>query len=430
MSDRDAEPKVADTEGRRPTGPLSGVRVVDLTAVVIGPYCTELLGDMGADVIKVEPPEGDITRWIGPRRSEGMSAQFLSFNRNKRSIVLDLKQPAGHAALLRLVETADVFVCNMRPQALARLNITYSEIAAVKPEIVYCRIVGFGAEHPRRNRPAIDDIIQAMSGVMSLQEHLTGTPSFVGFTLADSTGGLFALSGILAALYRKATTGHGDEVELPMYDAMASFVLTTHLSGSVFEPPLGPPVYPRSVAPNRRPFKTQDGSLVISPYSDREWRRFLAVIGREDLMEDERYGTTYARSHNLDELYGIVGTVIAERPTSEWVSLFEEADVPHAPVQSTADVLADPTLRTSGMLTVAEHETEGTLQILGNPVRFTQAPCDLHELPDVLGASAREILLEAGFTPSAIDQLVASGATIIPGETGVVTTDAVGPEPG
>lgn len=397
----------------RPTGPLSGVRVVDLSSVVIGPYCTQLLGDMGADVVKVEPPEGDITRWIGPRRSEGMSAQFLNFNRNKRSIMLDLKRDQGRDALMRIVQTADVFVCNMRPQALERLGITYGEIAAVNPEIVYCRIVGFGAEHPRRHRPAIDDVIQAMSGIVSLQEELTGTPSFVGTTMADSTGALFALAGILAALYRKAAGGGGEEIELPMYDAMASMVLATHLSGSAFEPPMGPPVYARSVARNRQPFKTRDGALVVSPYSDREWRRFFAAIDREELLEEERFSNTYARADHLDELYAIIGHIIAERGTAEWIALLEAADVPHAPVQTTAEVIADPALRESGMLAFAEHETEGTLRVIGNPVRFTEAPCNLHDLPDKLSGSARDILLEAGYEPSEIDELILAGATVV-----------------
>jgi crotonobetainyl-CoA:carnitine CoA-transferase CaiB-like acyl-CoA transferase len=396
----------------RATGPLAGVRVVDLSAVVIGPYCTQLLGDMGADVIKVEPPEGDITRWIGPRRSEGMSAQFLNFNRNKRSIVLDLKSEGGRDALMRIVRTADVFVCNMRPRALGRLSIAYEDIAAVRPEIIYCRIVGFGAEHPRRHRPAIDDVIQAMSGIVSLQEELTGTPSFVGMTMADSTGALFALTGILAALYRKAVTGGGEEIELPMYDAMASMVLATHLSGSAFEPPMSPPVYARSVAPNRRPFKTSDGALVVAPYSDREWRRFFSAIDREDLLEEERFSSTYARADHLDELYSIIGGIIEERGTAEWIALLEAADVPHAPVQTTAEVIADPAMRESGMLSFAEHPTEGTLQVIANPVRFTQAPCNLHDLPDMLSGSAREILLEAGYEPSEIDDLVEAGATI------------------
>lgn len=413
-------------EPKTPSGPLAGVRVVDLTSVVIGPYCTELLGDLGADVVKVEAPDGDLTRSIGPRRSAGMSAQFINFNRNKRSLVLDLKQTEGREALLRVAKTADVFVCNMRPQALERLGIAYADISEANPSIIYCRIVGYGPNNRRRTKPAIDDVIQAMSGVVSLQEHLTGTPSFVGLAMADATSGLLALSGILAALYRKAMTGNGEEVELPMYEAMASFVLATHMSGSVFDPPLGPPLYPRSVAPNRRPFPTADGALVVSPYTDRDWRRFLDLVGREDLLEDRRFATTYERSHHLDELYGIIRPILAERSTRDWEQALSDADVPFAPVQSTADLLADTDLWEAGLLAHAEHPTEGRLQVVGNPVRFTQAPCNLHQLPSVLGEHSRQVLAEAGYSVSEVEELVSTGATIAPASPRNPSEDAAG----
>jgi len=400
------EPQLmTDRYAQTPTGPLAGVRVLDLSSVVVGPYCTELLGDMGADVTKVEPPDGDVSRWIGPRHSEGMSAQFVNLNRNKRCVQLDLKDPRGREALLRLAGDADVFVTNMRRQALGRLGIGFGEIAAVRPDVVYCRIVGFGAESPHRDKPAIDDVIQAMSGIVALQEELTGNPSYVGMALADATCGLIALSGILAALYRRAESGAGEEIEVPMYDAMASFVLSTHMSGTIFNPPLGPPVYPRSVAPNRRPWRTSDGVLCVAPYSDAQWRRFLAIVGREDLLSDARFATVFDRSHHLDELYALVEPLIAQWTTRGLSLELEASDIPYAPVQSTSDVVADVSLWAAGLFQQVSHPTEGTLNLVANPIRFASRPCNLHRLPGRLGQDTRAVLTEAGFDEQEVDAL-------------------------
>ncbi|MFD9665087.1 CaiB/BaiF CoA transferase family protein [Rhodococcus sp. NPDC059968] len=400
-------------DGKAP-GPLAGLRVVDLTRVIVGPYATQFLGDMGADVIKVESPVGDLTRSVGAQRHADMSANFLIFNRNKRSIVLDLKHPEGQEALRRLIETADVFVVNYRPAALAKLNITYEDLTAINPGLVYCRVVGYGADNPNNAKPAIDDVIQALTGSVALQGELTGHPSFVGLPMADLTCGLFALGGILGALYRKSRTGEGDEVEVRMYDSMAAFNLSPHLAGESFVPALGPARYPRSVSPNRKPFDTADGVITVAPYTDKAWRSFLPLIGRAELLDDPRYATVHARSSHLNELYEIMIPVIKTKTSDEWLRLLEEADVPCSKVQTPQELVEDQALASAGLLTEHEHPTEGRIRLLNNPVRYTNAPNSIRQLPANLGEHSREILDEVGFSADEIDAMVTSGTTVIP----------------
>jgi crotonobetainyl-CoA:carnitine CoA-transferase CaiB-like acyl-CoA transferase len=393
-------------------GPLHGVRVLDLTRVIVGPYCSQFLRDMGAEVIKVESPEGDLTRSVGPQRNPDMSANFLIFNRNKRSLVLDLKTPAGKEALMRLAATCDVFIVNYRPAALARLGITYGDIKAANPSVVYCRVVGYGEDNPYASKPAIDDVVQALSGIVSLQDQLTGEPSFVGLPMADLTCGLFALGGVLGALYRRAVTGAGDEVEVRMYDAMASFTLSPHLAGWSFEPPLGEPLYPRSVSPHRRPFRTLDGSMIVAPYTDKAWRSFLTVIGRAEILDDPRYSTAFVRAQHLDELYQMMIPFIAQRTTAEWLDILEQADVPCSPVQTTADLVKDPALAAAGLLAGYRHPTEGDIRLLANPVRFTEAPSSVRRLPPNLGQDSAAILRELGYDDDTIESMAKNGVTV------------------
>jgi crotonobetainyl-CoA:carnitine CoA-transferase CaiB-like acyl-CoA transferase len=377
-------------------GPLDGFRVVDLTHVIAGPTCTQLLGDMGADIIKVETKEGDLTRSLGPQRSEGMSANFLIFNRNKRSVVLDLGNPEGQAALKRILKTAHAVVVNRRRDVLERLAIDYATIAVDNPHLVYCRIVGYRSQSSRQDVAAVDDIIQAMSGVAYLQDRLTGKPSFIALPVADLVAGLFALSGILAALLRQRETGKGEEVEVSMYEAMAYFMLSPHLGGHCFEPPLGEPIYQRSVA-NRGPFDSADGAICMAPLTDLQWRRFLPMVGLEEVLRDPKFATIYARAQNLDQLYAMVAPRIKNRTTAEWLQLLSAESIPCAPLQTTEDLVNDAELR-EGLFDQLEHPTEGQVRLMRNPVRFTQAPGGLRWLPPPLGAHTEQILAEVGYT--------------------------------
>jgi crotonobetainyl-CoA:carnitine CoA-transferase CaiB-like acyl-CoA transferase len=391
-------------------GPLDGVRVLDLTRVIVGPYCSQLLGDMGAEIIKVESPDGDLTRSVGPRRNPGMGANFMIFNRNKRSVVLDLKQEEGRDVLRNLAKTCDAFIVNYRPRALRKLQITYDDLREDNPQIVYCRIVGYGEDSQWASKPAIDDVIQSLSGLVSLQERLNGRAGYVGLPLADLTVGLMALSGVLAALYRRRETGEGEEIEVRMYDAMASFVLSPHLGGWSFDPPDGEPIYGRSVSPNRRPFQTLDGSICVAPYTDRAWHSFLSVIGRVELLEDPRFNNTHVRWKHLDELYQMMIPVLKEKTSAEWLQLLEQADVPCSPVQTTDDLVRDPSL-VGDLLQEYEHPTEGTVRLLRNPVRFTQAPGGLRRLPPTLGADSASVLAELGYSSQDIERLAEAGVT-------------------
>ena len=370
--------------------------MLDLTRVVAGPYCTQLLGDMGADVIKVEGPDGDLTRNVGPQRHRDMSANFLIFNSSKRSVELDLKTEEGRDALLGLARTCDVFVVNFRQAALEKLRITYDDLRQANPAIVYCRIVGFAPDSEYAHRPAIDDVVQAVTGIVDLQQRIVGEPKYVAFPVADLATGLFAVNGILAGVIRQRATGEGSDVEVRMYDAMAHFVLSPHLYGNVFEPPLAPAVYPRSAAPNKAPFRTADGWICVAPFSDRDWRQFFQAVGRADVLEDDRFSTVVARSAHLDDLYGLMRPILAERTTAEWLAVLEQADVPATTIRSVEDLARDPALEAAGVIQTVEHPTEGTLRLLANPVRFDGRAGVIRHLPPTRGRHTAEVLDEAG----------------------------------
>jgi crotonobetainyl-CoA:carnitine CoA-transferase CaiB-like acyl-CoA transferase len=377
--------------------PLSGIRVLDLSRVIVGPYCAELLGDLGAEVIKVESPDGDVTREVGPRRNPGMSANFLIFNRNKRSIVLDLKRDGAREVLLQIARTCDVFVVNFRPAALERMGLTFADLAAAAPEIVYCRIVGFGEDHPDAHRPAIDDVVQAMSGLSAVQTEMLGQPAFVALPIADLVCGLFATSSVLAALTKRQRTGSGEEVEIRMYDAMASLVLSPHLSGACFEPALGEPLYRRSIAPTRRPYQTADGAICAAPYTSENWIRLFAELGMSEVLEDPRYKDRNRRAEHLEDLYRLITPILRQRTTAEWLEVFERLDIPAAPIRTTAELVEDESLYQSGILSLHDHPTEGLLRVLNGPFRFGGEATPVSRLPPGLGEHSEEVLREVGY---------------------------------
>jgi crotonobetainyl-CoA:carnitine CoA-transferase CaiB-like acyl-CoA transferase len=393
------------------SGPLTGVRVVDCTTGVLGPWAAQQLGDLGADVVKIEPPEGDTTRQLGPMRNPDMGAFYLAVNRNKRSIVLDLKQEPARRALLRLAEGADVLLHNYRPQAARRLGMSYETFRAVNPGIVYVGTYGFRAAGPYGNKPAYDDIIQAASGLASLQASLFGEPKYVPTIVADKTSSMTVLVAVLAALYHKARTGEGQEVEVPMLESLAAWVMVEHLYGETFVPPVESVGYKRVLNRYRRPFKTKDGHLAILPYTDQNWRDFFVIAGRQDLLDDPRFKTLGTRLRHIEILYEELGKIATTRTNAEWLTELDRRNIPAMVVNSLESLLRDPHLEATGFWQVVEHPTEGTMRLPGIPAAYSKTPAAIRRLPPRLGEHSVEILREAGLSASEIDALLAAGAT-------------------
>jgi crotonobetainyl-CoA:carnitine CoA-transferase CaiB-like acyl-CoA transferase len=393
-------------------GPLSGVRVIDLTSVALGPLATQMLGDMGADVIKVEAPEGDATRHTGPRRSAGMAAFFMGINRNKRSLVLDLKQVAARAALWRLVDGADVFIHSIRPQAVARLGFAPEAVLARNPRLVYAAVLGFGSGGPYAGMPAYDDVIQGQSGLADLMERLVGEPRYLPTIMADKTCALFAANAVMAALFERERSGQGQAVEIPMFESMVAFTLVEHLFGHGFDPPEGPMGYTRVLAPWRRPCRTRDGWLCMLVYTDVQWRRFWTEVGRPELIDDPRFDSLATRSANIGELYRLAGECVAARTTAEWVETLGRLDIPAAPMARLEDLPADPHLAATGFFRHAEHPSEGGIVMPDVPVRFGRTPAGIDRLQPKLGEHSVEVLREAGLEEAEIDRLIADRASL------------------
>ena len=393
-----------------PRGPLEGIRVLDLTTVMLGPFSTQILGEMGADVIKIEAPGGDIGRWTGVGKSPGMSAAHLMKGRNKRSVILDLKREAAREPLRRLVESADVFVHNIRPQAAARLGIDYDSIAAWKGDIVYAAATGYGEAGPFVDKPAYDDLIQGAAGLAALSGAVTGTPRYGPSVLADKTVGLFLTYAITMALFHRERTGEGQRVHVPMYESFASFMMNEHMQGQAFEPPLGPAGYQRLLTPHRRPYPTADGHICVLPYNDKHWQRFFDVAGRPDLAADARFADQPSRSKNIDALYAIVGEIMQARTSAEWLEVLEAADIPVMPMNAPEDLFACPHLQAVGMFPEVDHPTEGRIRHIKVPVHFSKTPGGYYRHAEQPGQSTEAVLREVGYGPEEVAALKDAGA--------------------
>jgi len=378
------------------TGPLDGVRVLDLTAVVMGPWATQNLGDMGADVIKIEPVEGDVLRAMKPNRHDSMSPSFLNFNRNKRSVALDLKTPRGKKVLRALAKKSDVLVCNVRPQAMRRLQLDYESLKNENPRLIYCGCYGYSEKGPYAGRAAIDDTVQAASGLAWLQGYCGDDPRFVNAIIGDKIVGLYVVQAVAMALYAREKTGRGQFIEVPMFEAMTAFVVPEHLQGLTFEPPLGAAGYDRLLNPFRKPFKTRDGHISVVPYNDGQWKKFFEFAGKPQMIQDPRYATVLARSKHFGELYQFIESTLAGRPTAELVEAFARIELPFATVNTFDSLLTDPHLAATGFWKTVNHPTEGAMRMPDIAVKFSDTPASVRRLAPNLGEHTGEVLKELG----------------------------------
>jgi len=397
------------------SGPLDGIRILDLTSVVMGPYATQILADLGADVVKVEQPEGDITRWLSPMRNAGMGAMFLHMNRNKRSLVLDLKQPEGREALLKLAANMDVLVFNTRPQAMRRLRLAYEDVRAVNSRIVYVAAVGYDQAGPYATRPAYDDLIQGAVGLPWLMMRTgAATPRYVPATMCDRIVGQATANAVLAALVRRGTTGEGQAVEVPMFETMAQFILGDHFGGRTFEPAQGEPGYPRLLAKFRTPYQTKDGYICALVYNDKQWKNFFARIGRPELFStDPRFSTHVERAKHIEAIYAFVAEEMQKRTTAEWEQLLTESDIPWMRMNSLDELIDDPHLAQTGFFKQVQHPSEGAIRTPGVPSRWSATPPEYRHHAPRLGEHSCQVLREAGYSADDIEHMIRAGVTAV-----------------
>lgn len=386
-------------------GPLGGIRVLDLTSVIMGPFATHILADMGADVIKVESPEGDSLRSYEPRRNPGMAGNILNLHRNKRSIVLDLKREECRAALNRLIETADVFVHTLRPNAIARLGYAYEQVRALKPDIIYCGAYGFGAKGPYSDKPAYDDLIQAGSGVAALYAAVYDEPAYVPTVICDKLAGQAIAYSILAALLQRARGGPGQAIEVPMLETTIEFNLAEHMHGFAFDPPLSQPGFQRLLTRSRKPYRTRDGYACILPYSDQNWQDFYDFTGRTEFKQDPRFQRLSTRVQNIGILYEMLEQEAPKRTTQEWVSFCDRVSIPCMPVMALQDLPDDPHVRAVGLFGTAQHPSEGRYRTVRSPITFSAAPFRIRRHAPRLGEHTAEVLAEAGFSAEEVRRI-------------------------
>ena len=394
-------------------GPLEGVRILDLTSVVVGPLCTQILADHGAEVIKVESKAGDLVRVMnGKSVTPGMGAKFLHLNRNKRSIVLDLKHAAGGGALNRLIERADVMIWNNRPQSMARMKLAYADVRAINPKIIYCGMFGFGQDGRYRDKPAYDTIIQGSGGMAALNHRATGEPRFVPMVVADKVVGLIAVQMIAMALYGRTRTGVGCSIEIPMFENLVKFVLEEHMYLKTFVPPLGETGDPRLLDPLGKPVPTKDGWICISANTDDQVFAFFDAIGRPELKTDPRFATIPARFAHVTEYYQVRMDALKAKTTAEWLELFDRGDVPAMPYHTLDSLLEDPHLKDVGFFELKDHPTEGKTRSMRSPNKWSSGVRREWVPAPKLGQHGVEILREIGYHDADIDAMIAAGVTI------------------
>lgn len=393
------------------SGALKGIKIIDLTSVLLGPYATQILGDMGADVIKVENPTGDLLRWGGPGRSKDMGPIYMNVNRNKRSLSLDLKTPEAKQVLQKLIETADVFIHNIRTRAIGKLGFGYDAVKALNPNIVYVQAVGYGSGGAYAGRQAYDDLVQAASGTASFQSLVDGDPQprYIPALIADKTTGLHAVYATLAALFHRERTGEGQFVEVPMLESFVSFSFAEHLYGHTFVPPTGQMGYKRVMNKNRKPYKTVDGYISIVPYDDRQWEEFFRIGGREGVYQDPRFNTHRMRLENTGELYALIEQVALTKTTAHWLKELDEARIPAMRANDFDSLMTDEHLTSVNFFEPHDHPTEGKYISMKHPVDFEKSPTSFRRHPPKLGGDNEDVLLQAGYSADDIAAMREAG---------------------
>ncbi len=393
--------------------PLDGVKVIDLSNMLMAPYTTQILGDMGADVIKVEAPGGDPVRGIGPFRNPGMGAIFLNCNRSKRSIQLDLKKPGGLDVLLDLIKDADILVYNRRPQVMERLGLSYELISGINPKIIYAGLYGYGQNGPYKKKPAFDDLIQGAVAVPWLSHMADGSePTYAPTAIVDRAVGLWAVGQIMGALYYQLKTGEGQQLDLPMFEMMASFVLADHMAGETFDPPEGPIGYDRMLNPDRRPYRTKDSYLCVMVYTDKHWLSFFQALGREEeLKTDPRFKSITTRTENIKSIYAELAQLLKTRTTDEWLKLLDDADIPAMPLHTPVSLLDDPHLEATGFFSMIDHPTEGRLREMAVPAHWSKTQPEPTRPAPGLSEHSEEILIELGYSAQKIEELMSNDVT-------------------
>lgn len=392
------------------TGPLSGVKIIDLTSNFMGPYASLLLADMGADVIKVESPTGDTTRGIGPCRNPGMGAIFLHLNRNKRSIVMDLKAASAAAAMRRMIVQADVLMYSLRPNAMTKLGLSYEQVREINPRIIYCGAFGFGQNGPYAARPAYDDLIQAAVGLPVLQSRKSGEPQYVATAIADRVVGMALSNAVAMALYERERSGEGQEVQVPMFETFAHFAMGDHLYGHTFVPSIGDSGYARMMNPDRRPYRTTDGYIGVNVYNDKHWHTFFEISGHPEMAVDPRFRDIAGRTENIALLYDFLAQVFETKTTAEWLELLTAGDIPAIEMNTPETLLEDRHMRDVGFFVEEEHPSEGLLRSLGIAQTWSRTSPELRYPAPRLGENSAEVLTEYGFSAEEIATMIESGA--------------------
>lgn len=389
------------------SGPLAGIKVIDVSTVVFGPFATQIFGDLGADVIKVENGKGDVMRYAGRSPGEGLGPIYLNTNRNKRSIKLDLSKPASKAALRRLIEDADVFFHNVRAGGMARLGFDYEGVKAINPKIIYVHCCGYGAGGAYDGRQAYDDLVQAASGAAGLLPLTDGAePRYLPTLLMDKAAALYSAYATTSALFHRERTGAGQFIEVPMLEAATHFNMVENLYGQTFDPPTGRVAYTRSINPRRKPYKTKDGYIAILPYRDHEWETFFELGGRPGVFEDERFSTYKSRTEHVGELYAIIEDVALTKTTDEWLEVLDKANIPVMRYNALDEVIDDPHLKSVDFFQMRDHPEAGRYRAIRHPVNFSKTPAETRLDARPLGADTKAVLEEIGLEQDEIDAVL------------------------